>query len=94
LEFFPLVVPALPHTFCRIKNETQIQEAISALVKGRTVIVIAHRLRTVLGADKIAVLDGGRLVEEGPGKELIARSGLFAKLYKIQGESMGWTVKK
>jgi ATP-binding cassette subfamily B protein len=73
------------------ENETQIQEAISALVKGRTVIVIAHRLRTVLGADKIAVLDGGRLAEEGTGKELLARSGLFAKLYKIQRESMGWT---
>jgi ATP-binding cassette subfamily B protein len=73
------------------ENETQIQEAISALVKGRTVIVIAHRLRTVLGADKIVVLEGGRLAEEGTGEELIARNGLFARLYKIQRESMGWT---
>jgi ATP-binding cassette subfamily B protein len=76
------------------ENETQIQEAISALVKGRTVVVIAHRLRTVMGADKIAVLEGGRLVEEGTGEELIKRNGLFSRLYNIQQESLGWTVKK
>jgi ATP-binding cassette subfamily B protein len=75
------------------ENETQIQEAISALVKGRTVIVIAHRLRTVMGADKIAVLENGRLVEEGTGEELIKQNGLFARLYNIQQESLGWTVK-
>ncbi|MDR2181999.1 MAG: ABC transporter ATP-binding protein/permease, partial [Treponema sp.] len=73
------------------ENETLIQEAISALVKNRTVIVIAHRLRTVLGADKIAVLDRGRLVEEGAAGELLARNGLFARLYAIQQESLGWT---
>jgi ATP-binding cassette subfamily B protein len=76
------------------ENETLIQEAISALVKNRTVIVIAHRLRTVLGADKIAVLDKGRLVEEGSSKELLARNGLFARLYRIQQESLGWTAGK
>jgi ATP-binding cassette subfamily B protein len=74
------------------ENETQIQSAISELVRGRTVIVIAHRLRTVVGADKIAVLDDGRLVEEGTGEELLARNGLFARMYKIQQESLGWAV--
>ncbi|MDR1908609.1 MAG: ABC transporter ATP-binding protein/permease, partial [Spirochaetaceae bacterium] len=64
------------------ENETLIQEALSALVKDRTVIVIAHRLRTVLGADRIAVLDRGRVVEEGSGEELLARDGLFARLYR------------
>jgi ATP-binding cassette subfamily B protein len=73
------------------ENEALIQEAISALVKNRTVIVIAHRLRTILCADKIAVLDKGRLVEEGTGAELLARDGLFARLYRIQQESLGWT---
>jgi ATP-binding cassette subfamily B protein len=73
------------------ENETEIQAAISCLVKGRTVIVIAHRLRTVIGADKIAVLEKGVLVEEGTGDELIARDGLFARLYRIQQESLGWT---
>jgi ATP-binding cassette subfamily B protein len=76
------------------ENESSIQEAVSELVKGRTVIVIAHRLRTVMGADKIAVLEGGRLLEEGTGDELINRNGLFARLYSIQKESLGWTVKK
>ncbi|MDR1997812.1 MAG: ABC transporter ATP-binding protein/permease [Candidatus Margulisbacteria bacterium] len=76
------------------ENETQIQAAISELVKGRTVIVIAHRLRTVLGADKIAALDNGELVEEGTGAELLASGGLFARLYKIQQESLGWTVRR
>jgi ATP-binding cassette subfamily B protein len=73
------------------ENETLIQEAISELVKTRTVIVIAHRLRTVLGADNIAVLENGRLVEQGSGEELLARDGLFARLHRIQQESLGWT---
>ncbi|MDR1898706.1 MAG: ATP-binding cassette domain-containing protein, partial [Treponema sp.] len=73
------------------ENGALIQEAVSALVKNRTVIVIAHRLRTVLGADKIAVLEKGRLAEEGSGEELLAREGLFARLYRIQQESLGWT---
>jgi ATP-binding cassette subfamily B protein len=76
------------------ENETLIQEAVSELVKNRTVIVIAHRLRTVLGADKIAVLDQGRLAEEGPATELLAKAGLFARLYTIQQESLGWTVAR
>ncbi|MDR2245408.1 MAG: ABC transporter ATP-binding protein/permease [Treponema sp.] len=74
------------------ENEIRIQEAISALVKGRTVIVIAHRLSVIMDADKIAVLDKGGLVEEGTGEELLARGGLFARLYKIQQESLGWSV--
>ncbi|MDR1024393.1 MAG: ATP-binding cassette domain-containing protein, partial [Treponema sp.] len=76
------------------ENETLIQAAISELVKNRTVIVIAHRLRTVLGADKIAVLDQGRLVEEGSGEALLAGNGLFARLYRIQQESLGWSAGK
>jgi ATP-binding cassette subfamily B protein len=72
------------------ENEAQVQKAISELVKGRTVIVIAHRLYTVIGADKIAVLEKGRLVEEGTGAELLAKNGLFAKLYMLQQERMGW----
>jgi ATP-binding cassette subfamily B protein len=75
------------------ENEIQIQEAISALVKNRTVIVIAHRLRTIMDADKIAVLDNGELVEEGSGEDLLASGGLFARLYKIQQESLGWSVE-
>jgi ATP-binding cassette subfamily B protein len=76
------------------ENETQIQAAISELVRGRTVIVIAHRLRTVIGADKIAVLEDGRLIEEGSSDELIAQGGLFARMQRIQQESLGWSVGK
>jgi ATP-binding cassette subfamily B protein len=76
------------------ENEVLIQKAISALVKGRTVVVIAHRLRTIMGADRIAVLDSGRLVESGTSSELIAANGLFARLYKIQQESLGWSAGK
>ncbi|MDR0408947.1 MAG: ABC transporter ATP-binding protein/permease [Spirochaetaceae bacterium] len=74
------------------ENETEVQAALSELVKGRAVIVIAHRLRTVLGAGKIAVMENGRLVEEGSGSELLAKNGLFARLYRIQRENIGWSV--
>jgi ATP-binding cassette subfamily B protein len=65
---------------------------VSELVKCRTIIVIAHRLRTVMGADRIAVLENGRLVEEGTCDELIARNELFARICRIQQESMGWSM--
>ncbi len=74
------------------ENEVLIQEAISALIKGRTVIVIAHRLRTVAGANKIIVLQEGELFEEGTHEELLLKKGLYAKLWHIQQESMGWSV--
>jgi ATP-binding cassette subfamily B protein len=76
------------------ENEALIQQAISTLIQGKTVIVIAHRLRTVMEADKIVVLDKGALAEEGTSGELLARDGLFARLYRIQRESHGWTVGK
>jgi ATP-binding cassette subfamily B protein IrtB len=74
------------------ENEVLIQQAISKLVEDKTVIVIAHRLRTVAGADKIIVLDQGRVVEEGTHEKLIGKKGLYARLYNIQQESLGWSV--
>ncbi|MEA5058765.1 MAG: ABC transporter ATP-binding protein, partial [Candidatus Pelethousia sp.] len=74
------------------ENEVLIQEAISELIKGRTVIVIAHRLKTVAGASKIVVLEEGRLTEQGTHDELVAQNGLYAKLWHIQQESLGWSV--
>ena len=65
-------------------NETKIQKALSKLIKNKTVIIIAHRLRTVENADQIIVLDEGRIVEEGSSDELIANQGLFYKLWKNQ----------
>lgn len=74
------------------ENEVHIQEALSHLVKGRTVVVIAHRLRTVAGADQILVLNNGALVEQGSHEELMIQQGLYAKLYRIQQESLGWKI--
>ncbi|MDF2533463.1 MAG: Xenobiotic-transporting ATPase [Clostridia bacterium] len=74
------------------ENEVLIQQAISKLIAGKTVIVIAHRLRTVVGADKIIVLNNGKLIEEGTHDTLIAKKGLYEKLYHIQQESLGWSV--
>lgn len=74
------------------ENEELIQRAISKLIKDKTVLVIAHRLRTVAGADKILVLDQGEIREEGNHETLMAKDGLYARLYRLQQESMGWTV--
>lgn len=74
------------------ENEVQIQQAISRLIRGKTVIVIAHRLRTIADADQIIVLNEGRLVEEGTHDALLAKKGLHARLFGIQQESLGWSV--
>ena len=74
------------------ENEVLIQQAISQLIEKKTVIVIAHRLRTIAGADKIIVLDQGKLSEQGTHSELMQKQGLYRKLYTIQQESMGWSV--
>lgn len=74
------------------ENEGEIQKAIAKLVEGKTVIMIAHRLRTVAGADQILVLDDGRVVESGTHKELLKRDGLYKKLYNIQRESQNWSM--
>ena len=74
------------------ENEALIQQAISKLIAGKTVIVIAHRLRTVAGADKIVVLEEGRMVEEGTHETLMKSKGLYERLYRLQQESLGWSV--
>lgn len=74
------------------ENEAEIQQAISRLVKGRTVVVIAHRLKTVVGADRILVLENGRIVQQGTHDQLLAQSGLYAKLWNLQTTTEGWKV--
>ncbi len=73
-----------------VDNETEIQEAISRLVKGKTVLVIAHRMRTVENADKIVVLDGGVVAENGTHEELMKKNGLYARLVNLQTASAEW----
>lgn len=73
------------------ENEAEVQHALSALIKGKTVIVIAHRLRTITGVDKIFVMDAGRVSECGTHEELLEAGGLYARLYRTQQQSAGWT---
>lgn len=75
------------------ENEVEVQKAIDTLIKGRTVIVIAHKLKTVMNADRIVVLEDGRLKEQGAHDELMRQQGLYAHLWTIQERSAGWTVK-
>ena len=74
------------------ESEAYIQQAISALIAGKTVIVIAHRLRTIVQSDKIIVLEQGKLTAEGTHQSLMAQEGLYHRLFTIQQESMGWSV--
>jgi ATP-binding cassette subfamily B protein len=72
-------------------SERLIQEALEPLRRGRTTLAIAHRLSTILAADRIVVLDAGMLVEQGTHAELLARGGLYARLYREQFERQGQT---
>ena len=76
-----------------VENESQVQEALSRLLAGNTVIVIAHRMRTVMNADKIVVLDEGRVVEQGTPQELLDAGGLFSRMVQLQTESAGWALR-
>lgn len=74
------------------ENETQIQKAISRLVKGKSVLIIAHRMRTVEGADKLVLLQEGKVAEQGTPQELLAKGGLYTKMCKLQQQSGNWKV--
>ena len=66
------------------ESERQVQDALAALMEGRTTLIVAHRLSTVIDADIIHVIDQGRIVESGSHVELIARAGVYARLYQTQ----------
>ncbi|MFM9616169.1 ABC transporter ATP-binding protein, partial [Streptomyces niveiscabiei] len=72
--------------FADPENEALIQDAIAALARQRTLIVIAHRLHTIAHADLIAVLDSGRVAEQGSHAELLASDGLYAAMWRAQEE--------
>lgn len=75
------------------ENETAVQQAINELVDGKTVILIAHRLKTIQHADQIIVLEQGQLVEQGTHTELLDKQGLYARLWSLQQNTDGWRVK-
>lgn len=75
-----------------VESETQVQQALSHLIEGKTVLIIAHRMRTVSGADKIVVLDAGRIAEQGAPEELSMQEGMYAKMVTLQRESQAWRI--
>ncbi|MEQ2574056.1 ABC transporter ATP-binding protein [Gallintestinimicrobium propionicum] len=77
-----------------VENETAIQEALSRLIKDKTVLIIAHRMRTVSSADKIVVLKDGAVAEQGSPAQLLHKGGIFAHMVQLQTKSQGWSLVK
>ena len=75
-----------------VENETLIQAALSRLIKDKTVLVIAHRMRTVSGADKVVVLSNGTVAEQGQPEKLLSQNGIYSRMVKLQSESQNWTI--
>lgn len=75
-----------------VENETKVQGALSTLLQNKTVLVIAHRMRTVQAADQIIVLKDGRVAEAGKPEDLMRQNGEFARMVRLQQQSAGWTV--
>ena len=73
-----------------VENETKVQGALSRLLAGKTVLVIAHRMRTVAGADHIVVLENGRVAEQGTPAELMEKGGLYRRMVELQSHSAQW----
>lgn len=76
-----------------VENETAIQTALSRLIRNKTVLVIAHRMRTVAGADKIVVLSDGVVAEQGTSEKLLNKNGIFKRMADLQLQGQNWTVR-
>ena len=76
-----------------VENETKVQGALSRLLAGKTVLVIAHRMRTVEAADKIVVLADGKVAEEGSPAGLMEKGGLYRRMAELQRQSAEWRLK-
>ena len=75
------------------ENEQELQKAIRELTKGKTILMIAHRLSTVRTADQIIVLENGRIVQRGNHKELMREDGLYRRCVGMRSQAIGWTLK-
>ena len=76
-----------------VENETLIQESLSKLIENKTVMIIAHRMRTVAGADKIVVLSEGTVAEQGSSDMLLKKNGIYARMVKLQTQSQNWAME-
>lgn len=76
-----------------VENETAIQTALSRLIRNKTVLVIAHRMRTITGADKIVILSDGIVAEQGAPEELLNKNGIFKRMADLQLQGQNWTVR-
>ena len=92
LKDAPIVVLDEATAFADPENEALIQKAFARLTEGRTVIMIAHRLSTVVGADRIVVLDAGRVVEQGAHEELLKADGLYARMWADYQQAVQWKI--
>lgn len=75
-----------------VENETAIQSALSRLIKNKTVLLIAHRMRTVAGADKVVVLSDGSVSEQGQPDKLLSKNGIYTRMAGLQMESQNWSI--
>ena len=92
LKDAPIVVLDEATAFADPENEALIQKAFARLTEGRTVIMIAHRLSTVVGADRIIVLDAGHVVEQGTHDELLKANGLYARMWEDYKQAVQWKI--
>lgn len=92
LKNAPIVVLDEATAFADPENESLIQKALQTLSKGKTVLMIAHRLTSIVNADQILVVQGGEIVERGTHKELVEKGGTFAKMWKDYQQSVSWTI--
>ena len=94
LKNTPIIILDEATAFADPDNETRVQAAFSKLSQGKTVIMIAHRLSTVAGADQIYVIKDGQIAESGSSRELMERGGLFARMWQNYQTSIQWKVQK